>query len=195
SIRAVRFGVPLLLIVVLAAAGARALAASSSSPPSDPPPYTNPVMAGDFPDPTAMRVGPEYWAIATASSGQPTPPILRSPDLVHWTFAGNLLTEPPAWSTGRQLWGPWLVRDGDSYRVYYSARKRGGRPCVTVGVASNPPGPYADEGPLICQPNASIDPSFVHNATGWPFLVWKENGGDHPASIWTQPLSLDGLRL
>ena len=68
--------------------------AEAAAPPSDPPPYTNPVMAGDFPDPTAMRIGPEYWAISTASSGRPSPPILRSPDLVHWTVAGNLFTEP-----------------------------------------------------------------------------------------------------
>src|SRR5207248_6022950 len=117
-------------IALLALGSVRALAQSSyAPPPSDPPPYTNPVMAGDFPDPTAMRIGPEYWAISTASSGRPSPPILRSPDLVHWTVAGNLFTEPPAWSTGRQLWGPWLVRDGDdTYRVYYSARKKYGRP-------------------------------------------------------------------
>jgi xylan 1,4-beta-xylosidase len=185
----------LIALVVLAVAGSAVAASSYTDPPADPPTYTNPVSAGDFPDQTAMRIGPEYWAIATASSGQPTPPILRSPDLVHWTVAGNLLTQPPAWSTGSQLWGPWLVRDGDTYRVYYSARKKGGPLCVTVGVASGPLGPYEDHGPLVCQRIASIDPSVVNNANGWPFLVWKENGGNQPSSIWTQPLSLDGLRL
>ena len=183
------------LLAIVATGGVRALAASQSSPPPDPPLYSNPVLAGDFPDQTAMRIGPEYWAIATASSGQKSPPILRSPDLVHWTQAGNLWTVPPAWSTGSQLWGPWLVRDGDQYRVYYSARKKGGQPCVTVGIASGPLGPYEDHGPLVCQTGASIDPSVVNNADGWPFLVWKQNGGARPSSIWTQPLSLDGLRL
>ena len=183
------------LLAVVATAGVRALAQPSYPVPPDPPAYRNPVMAGDFPDPTAMRIGPEYWAIATASSGQPSPPILRSPDLVHWSLAGNLFTAAPAWSSGRQLWGPWLERDGERYLVYYSARKKFGRPCVTVGLASGPLGPYTDYGPLVCQPHASIDPSAVHNATGWPFLLWKENGDTHPSSIWTQPLSLDGLRL
>jgi xylan 1,4-beta-xylosidase len=185
------------LLVAVAGGGVRALAADSSptATASDPPPYSNPVMAGDFPDPTAMRIGPEYWAIATKSGGQPSPPILRSPDLVHWSMAGYLYTTPPAWSSGRQVWGPWLVRDGDRYLVYYSARKKGGRPCVTVGVATNPIGPYTDYGPLVCQPNASIDPSVVHNANGWPFLVWKENGGDKPSSIWAQPLSQDLMRV
>src|SRR4051794_15218281 len=152
-------------------------------------------MTGDFPDPTAVRIGPEYWAIATKSSGQPSPPILRSPDLVHWSVAGSLFTEPPAWSSGRQLWGPWLERAGDRYLVYYSARKKYGRPCVTVGVSMQPIGPYTDYGPLVCQPQASIDPSVVRNVHGRAFLVWKENGGAPPSSIWVQPLAADGLSV
>jgi xylan 1,4-beta-xylosidase len=184
-----------LLLAVLALGGVRALADTYAEPPADPPTYTNPVMPGDFPDPTAVRIGPEYWAVATKASGQPSPPILRSPDLVHWTVAGYLYTQAPAWSSGRQVWGPWIERNGDNYLVYYSARKKSGRPCVTVGVATNPIGPYTDSGPLVCQPNASIDPSVVHNVHGRAFLVWKENGGNDPSSIWVQPLAADGLSL
>jgi xylan 1,4-beta-xylosidase len=187
----------LLVLLAVALLGAvRAFADEPyAEPPPDPPPFTNPVMEGDFPDPTAMRVGPEYWAIATRTRGRPAPPILRSPDLVHWTEAGHLFTEPPAWSSGRQLWGPWLERDGDRYLVYYSARKKYGRPCVTVGLAGNPNGPYVDHGPLVCQSMASIDPSVVHNVHGKPYLAWKENGGDRPSSLWIQPLARDGLSL
>ena len=184
-----------LSLLALAAGGVRALAQTQSTPAYDPPTYRNPVMAGDFPDPTAVRIGPEYWAIATKSGGQPSPPILRSPDLVHWTVAGYLYTSAPAWSTGSQVWGPWLDRRGDQYLVYYSARKKGGRPCVTVGVSNQTIGPYTDVGPLICQPNASIDPSVVRNVHGRAFLVWKENGGDSPSSIWVQPLAADGLSV
>jgi xylan 1,4-beta-xylosidase len=184
-----------LLLALLAGGAVRAFAQDAPPVPADPPAYANPVMAGDFPDPTAVRIGNEYWAIATRTSGQPSPPILRSPDLVHWSLAGYLFAEPPAWSSGRQLWGPWLQRDGDRYLVYYSARKKGGRPCVTVGVSSSPIGPYTDYGPLVCQPNASIDPSVVHNVHGRPFLVWKENGGSSPSSLWVQPLARDGLSL
>jgi beta-xylosidase len=185
-----------ILLVVLATGSVAALASVSSPAPAlDPPAFRNPVMAGNFPDPTAVRIGPEYWAIATRASGQPSPPILRSPDLVHWSLAGYLFATPPDWSSGRQLWGPWLDRNGDRYLVYYSARKKGGRPCVTVGESSVPIGPYTDHGPLVCQPRASIDPSVVRNVHGRPFLVWKENGDTHPSSIWVQPLARDGLSL
>ena len=190
-----RIYLPVVVLAVLVAGGALARAQESyTPPPADPPPYTNPVVAGNFPDPTAVRIGPEYWAIATASLGR-RPPIMRSPDLVNWTLAGYLFAEPPAWSTGSQLWGPSLERFGDNYLVYYSARKKYGRPCVTVGDSPNPIGPYTDHGPLVCGPVASIDPSVVHNNHDRPYLVWKENGGDKPSSIWTQPLSIDGLQL
>jgi xylan 1,4-beta-xylosidase len=194
SITAKRACLVAVLLALLGTGTLQALA-SVASPPPDPPAYSNPVMAGDFPDPTAVRIGPEYWAISTRSTGQPSPPILRSPDLVHWSVAGYLYTDAPAWSTGSQVWGPWLERDGDRYLVYYSARKKYGRPCITVGEASNPIGPYTDSGPLVCQANASIDPSVVHNVHGRAFLVWKENGGADPSSIWVQPLTRDGLGL
>lgn len=191
-----RVCIVVVLVAIAATVSVRAVAQQTyPNPPDDPPQYRNPVMPGDFPDPTAVRIGPEYWAVATRASGQPSPPILRSPDLVSWSVAGYLLTEPPAWSSGRQLWGPWIDRDGDRYLVYYSARKKYGRPCVTVGLSNNPIGPYTDYGPLVCQPRASIDPSVVTNVHGHKFLVWKENGNDVPSSIWVQPLAADGLSM
>jgi beta-xylosidase len=199
SRRTTRFGtralISALVLAILAVGGVRALAQDYTPPPADPPPYTNPIVDGDFPDPSVVRIGPEYWAIATASSGNASPPIMRSSDLVNWTLAGYLFAQPPAWSSGRQLWGPSLERFGDRYLVYYSARKKYGRPCVTVGESDNPIGPYTDRGPLVCQSRASIDPSVVHNNHGRPYLVWKENGNGSPSTLWTQALSFDGLQL
>ncbi len=37
-------------------------------------------------------------------------------------------------------------------------------------------GPYTDHGPIMCQPDGSIDPSFVRDEHGQPFLIWKEDG-------------------
>ena len=45
--------------------------------------YTNPVVAGDHPDPSVIRVGKEYWATATTSQWAPVFPLLRSTDLVN----------------------------------------------------------------------------------------------------------------
>jgi xylan 1,4-beta-xylosidase len=144
-----------------------------------------------------VRIGSEYWAAGTAPPGQTSPPIIRSPDLVHWTAAGSLFQKTPAWTDGRQFWAPELARQGDSYLAYYSARQKSGKMCVAVASSSNPIGPYDDAGPLVCQPTGSIDPSVVRNKTGWPFLVWKEDRNTDGVTtvIWVQPLSLDGRTL
>ena len=164
---------------------------------SDPPKYSNPVVQGDSPDPSVVRIGPEYWAVTTTPPGDLYPPILRSPDLVHWTVAGALFRQDPAWSDGTNFWAPELFRQGDNYLAYYSARRKNGRMCVAVAKSDNPIGPYDDDGPLVCQPDGSIDPSIVRNNQGWPFLVWKEdrNTAGVTTAIWVQPLSQDGLRM
>jgi xylan 1,4-beta-xylosidase len=144
-----------------------------------------------------VRIGSEYWAAGTAPSGQASPPIIRSPDLVHWTPAGSIFQKAPAWTDGDQFWAPELARQGDRYLAYYSASRRSGKMCVAVASSSNPIGPYDDAGPLVCQPAGSIDPSVVRNDVGWPFLVWKEdrNADGVITVIWVQPLSQDGLAL
>jgi len=164
---------------------------------TDPPGYRNPVIGSDAPDPSVVRIGPEYWAMTTAVTNQGYPPILRSPDLVHWSQAGSLFTKAPAWTDDSRFWAPEMFRQGDRYLAYYSARRQNGKMCVAVADATNPIGPYTDHGPLVCQPEGSIDPSVVRNNNGWPFLVWKEdlNSAGVTTAIWVQPLSEDGLRM
>jgi xylan 1,4-beta-xylosidase len=170
--------------------------AAPSSAIDNPPHYANPVYSGDFPDPSAVRIGPEYWAAGTAQPGQLLP-ILRSPDLVHWQFAGTIFQEAPSWTDGTRYWAPELARQADRYLAYYSAQRKGGRMCVAVASSDNPIGPYDDLGPLVCQPAGSIDPSVVRNNAGWPFLVWKEDRNSQGVTtvIWIQPLSQDGTKL
>ena len=188
---------PLLAALAASFAWPAGSAGDASPSASDPPVYHNPVYASDAPDPSVVRIGPEYWALTTAVTGSQFPPILRSPDLVNWTRAGQLFDQVPDWTDGSRFWAPEMFRQGDDYLVYYSARKPSGQMCVAVADAQNPIGPYTDHGPLVCQPDGSIDPSVVRNNSGWPFLVWKEDANSQgvTTAIWVQPLSLDGLRM
>jgi xylan 1,4-beta-xylosidase len=163
----------------------------------NPPHYQNPVYANDFPDPSVVRIGPEYWAAGTAPGRGQFPPVLRSPDLVHWTLAGSIFQQAPGWTTGDRFWAPELARQGSSYLAYYSGQRKDGGMCVAVATSDNPIGPYNDRGPLVCQATGSIDPSVVRNNRGWPFLVWKEdrNAQGLTSVIWLQPLSADGTAL
>jgi beta-xylosidase len=160
------------------------------------PVYTNPVIAGDRPDPSVIRVDREYWATTTSGTWEPEFTLFRSRDLFNWDVAGAVFQKRPDWAE-RDFWAPEISEDHGRFFVYYTARKKGGPLCVAVATASNPPGPYTDHGPIVCQEDGSIDAMAVNDDRGGRYLVWKEDGNsrNRPTPIWAQRLSADGLKL
>jgi len=156
----------------------------------------NPVLPGDHPDPSIMRVGDVYWAANTSAEWAPIYPLFRSTDLKKWQPAGAVFENPPEWAVAN-FWAPELTNDRGHIRVYYAARKRDGPMCVGVATANAPEGPYTDHGPMVCQNVGSIDPSFVRDAHGVPYLIWKEDGNSQnkPTIIYAQQTTEDGLKL
>jgi xylan 1,4-beta-xylosidase len=158
--------------------------------------YANPVLHGDYPDPSVIRVGKDYWATATTSQWAPIFPLLQSTDLVNWRLAGAVFQTPPSWSAG-SYWAPEIAQDGGRFFVYYTARKKEGPLCIAVADAAKPQGPYTDHGPLLCQEAGSIDAVPVRDENGRRYIVWKEDGNSRklPTPLWAQPLSEDGTKL
>src|SRR5687767_11168707 len=74
--------------------------AATPQPVTGGPAYGNPVLRGDYPDPSVIRVGRDYWATATTSQWAPIFPLLHSTDLVNWRLTGSVLQSPPSWSAG-----------------------------------------------------------------------------------------------
>ncbi|MBI1839778.1 MAG: family 43 glycosylhydrolase [Verrucomicrobia bacterium] len=159
-------------------------------------PFTNPVIPGDYPDPSVIRVGKDYYATATTSEWGPEFQILRSRDLVRWKPVGVVFPHRPAWAVGN-FWAPEIAEHLGRYYVYYVARKRGGPLAVAVATAAKPEGPYVDHGPLVAQEAGSIDPMPITDENGDRYLVWKEDGNSRrlPTILWAQRLTRDGLRL
>ncbi|WP_341995958.1 family 43 glycosylhydrolase [Microbacterium sp. LWH7-1.2] len=56
--------------------------------------YTNPVLAGDRPDPAIIKVGDEYWMTYSSFEAAPGLLLYRSSDLVNWTYVTAALPEP-----------------------------------------------------------------------------------------------------
>ncbi|MFL6227411.1 MAG: family 43 glycosylhydrolase [Pyrinomonadaceae bacterium] len=163
--------------------------------------YHNPVIAGDHPDPTVLRVGADYWAMVTTGGWAPSYTILHSVDLVNWETVGAVFPVKPAWAKG-DFWAPELIEDRGSFYLYYTARRddgagKKGTLCVAVATAPRPAGPYTDHGPLVCQEIGSLDAFSLRDEMGQRYLIWKEDGNDRnqPTPIWAQALSEDGLRV
>ena len=170
--------------------------------------YTNPVIAGDYPDPSVIRVGADYWAMATTGGWAPHFSILHSTDLVNWRVVGSVFQKKPAWVKS-DFWAPEIIEDRGRYFVFYTARREDGAGkrgtlCVAVATAPAPSGPYTDYGPLACQISelknvGSIDAFFVRDENAQPYLIWKADGNDaepdQPTVIFAQRLSEDFRKL
>jgi beta-xylosidase len=153
--------------------------------------YTNPVLPGDYADPSVVRVGDDYWATATSSEWAPLFPLLHSKNLVDWETVGHVFPDKgPAWADAH-YWAPEISYEKGKFYIYYTARKKGGNLCVGVASATKATGPYTDHGPLVCQEVGSIDGFPVRDEKGDLYLVWKEDGNSKrlPTPIWGQRMN------
>jgi beta-xylosidase len=169
--------------------------------------------AFDFPDPSVIRVGDTYYGYATgsASFGFSIVPVVRSTDLVHWTYVGEALPggeagSPPGENRWADLfaytWAPSVTRVGANFLMYYAAReRRSGLHCIGVAVSTTgPAGPFHDDAaaPLVCQRlmGGSIDPDAFVDRDARRFLLFKSEGTPTtPTRLWSAPLASDGRSL
>lgn len=159
--------------------------------PAPAPGIPNPVLPGDFPDPSVTKVGDTYWATATSSNWGPIFPLLKSNNLMEWELIGHVFPEkPPGWAD-YYFWAPEINQDNGRTYVYYSAHKKGGNLAVGVASADQPEGPYRDHGFLVGQPAGSIDGFPMRDEKGQLYLIWKEDGNSvkEPTPIWAQRLN------
>lgn len=181
--------------------------------------YTNPVFQPDLPDPSVIqdRATHEWYAFGTTdywtenSSSLHIMPILRSPDLVHWTFVRDTFSAPgttpapgsptePAWAGSVFLWAPEVHYIEGKYVMYYTASSTAtGGSAIGVATAPSPAGPWKDSGGPLVAPRpdgqggylATIDPDEVQAPGSQRYLYY----GSFAGGIWTVPLQPDGLAL
>jgi len=154
----------------------------------------------NFPDPSVLQVGSEYYAFSTnAVVGNVQ--VITSSNLTQWTPIGDALPQLPAWAAAGDTWHPSVLRLGGSFVMFYAvADAASGMECVSEAVATQPQGPYVDTStaPLVCQTGdgGSLDPSPYIGADGQPYLVWKSQGTTgQPPALWAQQLTPTGTAL
>jgi xylan 1,4-beta-xylosidase len=154
------------------------------------------VLPGDHPDPSVVKIGKDYWAIATTSNWMPAFPIYHSKDLKTWTKKSVAFKVLPQWADF-YLWAPEITYDNGKVYMYYTAHKKGGNLCIGVAVADKPDGEYTDLGPLMCQPAGSIDAFPMRDNDGKLYMIWKEDGNSvqQPTPIWAMEMKEDRTAL
>lgn len=192
------------LLCFVLSAGAFSLASAQDSSGSasgvsgDPvPTYRNPVIPGDFPDPTIVRAEGAYYAAGTSSEWAPYYPLYTSQDLVSWEQIGHIFEERPSW-TSASFWAPELFyRDGTFY-VYYSARRRSDSVSVIgVATADDPREGFTDRGVAVEWNREAIDGFALEDAGGTLYMSWKAYGLDpeRPVTLMASEMTPDGLGL
>ena len=159
--------------------------------------YHNPVIPGDIPDPTVIRVGNMYYAAGTTSDFAPNYPLYESSDLVNWKQIGSIFNEQPSW-TSDSFWAPELCYHNGTFYVYYTAKRKGDRvSCIGVATTSDLRKGFTDRGIIIDWEKEAIDGFVFKDTDQKRYICWKAYGlnKERPIEILASELSADGLSL
>ena len=136
--------------------------------------YVNPVLPGDHPDPTLIKVGDDFYHCGSSFHFTPYLPIYHSKDLVHWEVISRVV--PPskgAWVTDKPSAGIWqgaISYFYGSYWIYFSANGQ------WFCKANSPAGPWSDAVPVKTNPTTGplgYDNSIFVDDDGKPYMVIK----------------------
>ena len=130
--------------------------------------FLNPVMSGDHPDPSLIRVGADYYLTFSSFDSYPGLTLWHSQDLVNWRPLGGTLTKPVG-----SVWAPELVHHGGRFYNYFHARTPDYRSLYVIH-ADHIDGPWSD--PVDLQLHAHIDPGHAVGEDGRRYLFLS--GGD-----------------
>ena len=133
-----------------------------------------PLLTGDYPDPTILRDGSDYYMTHSPFCYMPGFLIWHSTDLIHWNPIGRMLPE-----TGGDLWAADLVKQGGKYYIYYPANSTN-----YVIWANDIRGPWSQPIDLHIE---GIDPGHVVGSDGTRWL--------HTSGGYVVQLSADGLSV
>ncbi|UOQ68788.1 glycoside hydrolase family 43 protein [Hymenobacter volaticus] len=120
----------------------------------------NPIMTGFYPDPSIVKVGPDYYLVNSTFSYFPGIPVMHSKDLKNWKQVGNVISRPSQMNflgdrMTRGLFAPAIEYHNGTYYVTCTLIDHKGNFVVT---AKNPAGPWSD--PTFLPEVKGIDPSL-----------------------------------
>jgi beta-xylosidase len=180
-------------------------ASSSSTPPAHPLPvlswgdqgdgtYKNPVLKSDFSDPDVLRVGKDFYLIASDFHFS-TMQVLHSNDLVNWQYCGKVFDRlgmaPPKYdgmnAYAEGTWAPSLRYHNGQFYIYVCTPYDG----LFMYHAKRPEGPWSDV-VTVKAVSGWEDPCPFWDDDGQAYLVHGKKGA---GPIIVNKMSPDGTTL
>lgn len=140
--------------------------------------FTNPLLAGFYPDPSITKVGSDYYLVNSTFSYFPGIPIFHSKDLKNWKQIGNVIDRPSQMDfmgdgTSRGLFAPSINYFKGTYYLTCTLIDRKGNFVMT---AKNPAGPWSD--PTWLPQVKGIDPSLFFD-TDKAYIVYNSDAPEN----------------
>ena len=159
----------------------------------------NPILGGFHPDPSALRVGEDYYLATSTFEWFPGVEIRHSRDLVNWTLVARPLNRETLLDmggvpNGGGVWAPCLsYYDGLFYLVYSITRTFDETTQDTENYLTTAPdirGPWSER---VYLNSGGFDPSLFHDEDGTKWLLnmrWDSRpAGNHFPGILLQQYS------
>ena len=167
--------------------------------------FLNPILRADYSDPDPLRVGDDYYLVASTFESYPGVSVLHSKDLVNWETIGYAfhhlknVSDSYTWQKMNRynggVYAPTLTYYNGRYYIYANLYTDG----FYMAWADNPKGPWHEQ---MLKDKYGRDLRVLHWTDPCPF--WDDNGcaylaASHPGrEYWYSYLfqmSLDGTQL
>ena len=138
--------------------------------------YKNPILYTDYSDPDIVRVGSDYFMVASSFCNVPAIPVLHSTDLVNWKVVSYVLDKLPSpkYDTpahGHGVWAPAIRHHEGKFWVCYPMPDEG----IFMSTTTDPFGKWSE-------------PFAVREGSGWidPSPFWDDDGKAYLASAFAK---------
>jgi xylan 1,4-beta-xylosidase len=135
--------------------------------------YVNPVLPGDHPDPTLLRVGDDFYHCGSSFHFTPYLPVYHSTDMVHWEVISRIVPPSATMVSDKPSAGIWqgaITWFYNSYWIYFSSNGQ------WFCKANSPKGPWS--APVQVKTNPATGPLGYDNSIfvdddGKPYMLIK----------------------